>query len=260
MSQADFLALAAGVTLGGMTLLWLVSLALRNSGIVDVYWGIAFVILAWLGVAFGEGNADRRLLMATMVTIWGCRLAIRIGMRNLGKPEDFRYAAWRTAAGSSWWWRSLFKVFWLQGAVATVVALPVIAVAVGATPEHLTVSDGLGAFVWAVGLAFEAVGDLQLDRFKADGSNRGRIMDRGLWAWTRHPNYFGDALLWWGLGLVGLLTPWGIPALIGPALMTWVLVAGSGVAMLERSMVNRPGWDTYSQRTSVFIPRPPRKP
>lgn len=258
MDSIPFALLATAGVMGGMTLLWLVSLVIRDSGIVDVFWGMAFVIVAWLGVVAGSGSLERRWLLATLVSIWGLRLSPRIGRRNLGKPEDFRYAAWREAAGRAWWWRSLFKVFWLQGAVAMVVALPLIAGATGGTPTTLTIVDLLGVVVWMVGLTFEAVGDFQLDRFRRDASKRGSILDTGLWRWSRHPNYFGDALLWWGFGIIGVLTPLGIPALLGPALMSFLLVKVSGVAMLERAMSARPGWDLYASRTNAFLPRPPR--
>lgn len=256
--MSAYLATVILAVMGGMAVLWLVSLALKDSGIVDVVWGLVFVVMAWIGVAMGTGVQSRRLMLALMVTIWGLRLAIRIGRRNFGKPEDFRYAAWRREAGDAWWWRSLFKVFWLQGVVALVVALPLMAAAVGETPEGLTLLDYLGALIWLVGLGFESIGDAQLDRFKADPANRGTIIRNGLWRYTRHPNYFGDALLWWGFGVVALLTPWGVPALVGPALMSFLLVKVSGVAMLERAMSSRPGWDEYAQRTNAFIPWFPR--
>jgi steroid 5-alpha reductase family enzyme len=258
MEPIPFALLATACVMGGMTLLWLVSLILRDSGIVDVFWGMAFVIVAWLGVAAGTGALERRWVLAMLVSVWGLRLCIRIGRRNLGKPEDFRYAAWREAAGPAWWWRSLFKVFWLQGAVAMVVALPLLAGATGTTPATLTPVDLLGIAVWMIGFAFEAIGDLQLDRFRADPSNRGTILDTGLWRWSRHPNYFGDALLWWGFGIIAVLTPMGLPALLGPALMSFLLIKVSGVAMLERAMSTRPGWDAYASRTNAFLPRPPR--
>lgn len=256
--MSAYLATVVLAVMGGMAVMWLVSLALKDSGIVDVVWGLVFVVVAWIGVAMGTGVESRRLMLAAMVTIWGLRLAIRIGRRNLGKPEDFRYAAWRREAGDAWWWRSLFKVFWLQGVVALVVALPLMAAAVGKTPEGLTLVDYLGALIWLVGLGFESIGDAQLDRFKADPANKGRIIRSGLWRYTRHPNYFGDALLWWGFGVVALLTPWGVPALVGPALMSFLLVKVSGVAMLERAMSSRPGWDEYARRTNAFIPWFPR--
>lgn len=256
--MSAYLATVVLAVMGGMAVMWLVSLALKDSGIVDVVWGLVFVVVAWIGVAMGTGVESRRLMLAAMVTIWGLRLAIRIGRRNLGKPEDFRYAAWRREAGDAWWWRSLFKVFWLQGVVALVVALPLMAAAVGKTPEGLTLVDYLGALIWLVGLGFESIGDAQLDRFKADPANKGTIIRSGLWRYTRHPNYFGDALLWWGFGVVALLTPWGVPALVGPALMSFLLVKVSGVAMLERAMSSRPGWDEYARRTNAFIPWFPR--
>ena len=138
--------------------------------------------------------------------------------------------------------------------MAIIVAAPLLAAATSTTPEGLTVVDALGVLVWLTGITFEAVGDWQLDRFKADPANRGKLMDRGLWATTRHPNYFGDALLWWGYGVIALLTPWGIPALLGPALMTFLLVRVSGVAMLEKAMASRPGWAEYAARTNAFVP------
>jgi steroid 5-alpha reductase family enzyme len=260
MEGSSFFLLSTAVVMTAVTLLWLLSLAIRDSSIVDIAWGMLFVLVAWLGVAVGPGDPTRRWLVAVLVTVWGIRLSVRIGRRNIGRPEDFRYAAWRERAGNAWWWRSLFKVFWLQGAVAVVVSLPLVAVAVGTTPEGLTAIDILGIAVWLTGFGFEAVGDHQLDRFKANPANRGGIIETGLWRYTRHPNYFGDALLWWGLGVIGLLTPWGLPALVGPALMTFLLVRVSGVAMLESSMSTRPGWDRYAASTSAFIPRPPRPP
>jgi len=154
---------------------------------------------------------------------------------------------------------SLFTVFLLQGAIMFVVSLPIQVAGAGSTPMRLGVWDGLGATLWLVGFAFETIGDAQLARFKTDPENRGAVMDRGLWRYTRHPNYFGDATLWWGLGLIGVAAPWGWAALAGPVVMTFMLVRVSGVAMLEKSIVERrPGYAEYVRRTSAFLPLPPK--
>ena len=243
-----------------MAVVWLVSVAVRNASIVDVVWGPAIWLVATVALVLGPGLFDRRLLVFALVGTWAARLGVHIGRRNLGKGEDYRYAAWREKYGPGYWWISLFQVFWLQGALLLVVSLPVQAAGVGETPASLGVLDWLGAAVWTVGFAFEAVGDVQLDRFRGDPANRDKVMDHGLWRYTRHPNYFGDAVVWWGIGLVGLATPWGWWALAGPVLMTFLLVRVSGVAMLEKTIgERRPGYAEYVRRTSAFLPLPPRK-
>ena len=251
---------SAAVVGVAMFTLWLVSVAVRDVSIVDVAWGPAMWLVAVLALALGTGVFERRLLVFALVGIWGFRLAIHVGRRNRGRGEDDRYVAFRERFGSGYWWISLFQVFLLQGALALVVSLPVQAAGVGARPATLGVLDGLGTVVWAIGLVFEAVGDAQLARFAGDPANRGSVLDRGLWRYTRHPNYFGDAVLWWGIGLIGLATPWGWWALAGPALMTFLLVRVSGVAMLERTIgERRPGYAGYVRRTSAFVPLPPKR-
>jgi len=252
---------ALAASLGFMTLVWAISVPLRNASIVDVVWGPAFVLVAALGLALGEGSFPRRLLLLVLVGIWGARLAVHIFRRNLGKGEDPRYRAFREKYGAErYWWFSLFQVFWLQGLLAWVISLPLQLAAVGTTPDGLTLVDAIGIALWVIGFMFEAVGDLQLDRFKADPANRGQVMDRGLWRYTRHPNYFGDATLWWGYGLIALLVPWGWAGLMGPVVMTFLLLRVSGVALLERDMVERrPGYREYVRRTSAFVPLPPRR-
>jgi len=244
-----------------MAVVWLVAVAVHNVSIVDVVWGPAIWLVAAVALGLGPGVLERRLLVFALVGVWAVRLAVHIGRRNHGKGEDYRYAAWRVRYGPGYWWISLFQVFWLQGALLLVVTLPVQAAGAGETPASLGVLDWLGAAVWAVGFLLEALGDAQLDRFKADPANRDKVMDRGLWRYTRHPNYFGDAVVWWGLGLVGLATPWGWWALVGPVVMTFLLVRVSGVAMLEKTIVERrPGYAEYVQRTSAFFPLPPKRP
>jgi steroid 5-alpha reductase family enzyme len=254
------LALATIVLL--MTATWVVSVVVRNASIVDVVWSLTFLAVAVAGLAVGEGLGARRALVFALVAIWAVRLAVHIGVRNHGKGEDFRYRAFRERYGPErYWWVSLFQVFWLQGLLAFIVSLPLQVVAAGRTPESLTWADAVGLGLWIVGFGFEVVGDAQLAAFRRDPANAGTVMDRGLWRYTRHPNYFGDATLWWGYGAIGLLTPWGWLALSGPLVMTLMLLKVSGVAMLERTIAaRRPGYEAYVQRTSAFVPMPPRRP
>jgi len=255
------LMLATAVAVVGMMVgVWLLSLAVRDASIVDSFWGPGFVLVAAVALALGPGVLERRQLLFALVAVWGVRLAVHITRRNWGRGEDFRYQGFRARWGDRFWWVSLFTVFLLQAVLLLVVSLPLQVAGAGATPASLGPLDGVGVALWLVGFAFEAVGDAQLARFKADPANRGSVMDRGLWRYTRHPNYFGDAVLWWGIGVIALPTPWGWAALVGPALMTFLLVRVSGVAMLERSIADRrPGYAEYVRRTSAFVPRPPRE-
>ena len=260
MSTAALLAVEAGLVVVLVTALWAVSVALRDTSIVDVFWGSGFVVVAWIGFPLADGSDARRLLLAALVTVWGLRLTVYLARRNLGKGEDHRYAAMRRRHGERWPLRSLFVVFWLQGALMWVVSLPVQVAMTDPTPAGLGILDWVGAAVWAVGLGFEAVGDAQLARFKADPANRGTVMDRGLWRYTRHPNYFGDFCVWWGIWLVALATGSAWWTVVGPVVMSVLLIRVSGVALLERSLSRRrEGYADYVARTSAFFPRPPRR-
>ncbi|MGC9360915.1 MAG: DUF1295 domain-containing protein [Anaerolineae bacterium] len=248
------------VILSYMTLLWIASLVLRNSSIVDIFWGAGFVMSAWLyhGLTPG-GLAARKWLLSTIVTIWGLRLSGYILWRNWGKPEDFRYAKWREENGSSWWWRSYLKVFLLQGLLMWVISAPLLGAQLSATHGHLIWLDIVGLLVWATGFFFEAVGDWQLARFKADPANKGKVLNRGVWRYTRHPNYFGDTTQWWGYYLIALAGGawWSI---FSPIIMTGLLLKVSGVALLEKTLkTTKPAYADYVARTSAFIPLPPKK-
>lgn len=241
-----------------MTLLWLISLAIKNSSIVDIFWGIGFIVIAWFVFANALGYLPRKQLIAILVTIWGLRLAVHIGIRNWGKPEDPRYAKWRDESGSRWWWISFFKVFLLQGVLMWIISTPIIAAETSGFPAILTPLDMIGVLLWAFGLLFESIGDFQLMHFKADPSNRGKILTAGLWKYTRHPNYFGESVLWWGYYVIALAASawWTI---FSPIIMTYLLVKVSGVAMLERMMKHKPGYEEYIQQTQSFIPWFPKK-
>jgi len=249
-----------GVTLAMMFLLWLVSLAIKNASIVDIFWGAGFAVIALVTCWLTNGYWYRKLVIVALATSWGMRLAIYIGSRNTGKGEDFRYKAMRERHGDQFPLVSLLTVFGLQGVLMWVISLPLQVAQLSSEPARLTWLDFVGTALWAVGLLFEAVGDLQLARFKSNASNKGKVMDRGLWAYTRHPNYFGDALLWWGFFFIALATPHGWWTVISPAIMTTLLMKVSGVALLEKTLVKtRPEYRDYVQRTSAFFPMPPKR-
>jgi steroid 5-alpha reductase family enzyme len=241
-----------------MVALWLVSLARRDASIVDSFWGIGFVVLAWLYFAAEAAGATRSILTATLVTIWGVRLSLHIFTRNRGSGEDYRYAAMREKWGQNFWWMSLCIVFGLQGALMMVIAMPLYTAA-RAPQTALGVIDGIGFAVFATGLLFEVIGDWQLKRFKTDAANRGQTLRTGLWRYTRHPNYFGDALLWWGIYLIGGVGSGAAWTAMSPLLMTVLLMRVSGVPLLEERMrATRPDFADYAASTSGFFPWPPK--
>jgi steroid 5-alpha reductase family enzyme len=258
--SAHPLAASALLLAGSMVALWLLSLPLKNASIVDAWWGAAFAVAAW-GATLAAGvplGSPRTALTLAMVTAWAARLSLHLLIRNAGHGEDPRYAAMRRGHGARFWWVSLFTVFLLQAALAWLISLPVQLAALRGGP--LGPLDGVAGLVFLVGLAFESLGDLQLTRFRADPKNRGRALDTGLWRYTRHPNYFGDALLWWGFGLLGVAAgaPW---TLFAPALMTFLLLRVSGVALLEKDIAERrPAYRDYVRRTNAFLPWFPRAP
>ena len=258
------LALAAGVVAALMLACWLISLWLRDASIVDPMWPLLFVGIAWAawlgaGRAGESAGGARHAVLLAMVTVWGLRLAVHLAARKWGEPEDYRYVAMRRRWQPFALW-SLLIVFGLQGALATVVSLPLQAVLGAGDGPALGWLDWAGMALWATGLTFEAVADRQLARFKADEANRGLVLDSGLWRYSRHPNYFGDCLVWWGMYLAAASAGayWTI---IGPVLMTVLLLRVSGVALLERTIgKRRPGYAEYVARTSAFVPLPPRSP
>ena len=259
MSLIILFANAFLVILGLMSALWLLSLVLKNASIVDIFWGTGFVILAWVYFLLSpDGFLLRKVLTAVLVSLWGLRLSLHILARNWGKPEDFRYQVWRREAGASWWWRSFFKVFLLQGMLMWIISAPLLAAQVSPAPGRLTILDLLGLLFWAIGFFFEAVGDLQLARFKANPANKGRVMDRGVWRFSRHPNYFGDASQWWGYYLFAA-SAGGWWTIFSPVLMTLLLLRVSGVTLLEKTLESRPGYREYIETTPAFIPWLPRK-
>lgn len=244
-----------GALLAASTLAWLASVRRRDVSIVDICWGPGFALAAWLYCAMCDAVEPRPLLVAALVTLWGVRLAAHIYLRHRGQAEDPRYVAIRRRHGEPFWWRSLFIVFWLQAALAWFISLPIFAVAYGRGPAAVTAADVAGVLLFAIGFAFETIGDYQLERFRSLPANRGRVLDTGLWRYTRHPNYFGDALLWWGLYLIAASAPGAWLMVASPLLMTFLLLRVSGVTLLERGLVaSKPAYADYIARTSPFLP------
>ncbi len=224
--------------------------------VVDVAWGLGFVAVAAVSAVLGSGDPTRRWLLLALVAIWGLRLSWHIHRKTAGKGEDPRYTDLLRGATLG---QVVRKVFVLQAFLTLFISFPLqLSAVTGPTPKPLLAVGALGVAVWLLGVVFEALGDHQLQAFKADPANRGAIMDRGLWAWTRHPNYFGDACVWWGLWLV-TITGWVPLITVGsPLLMTYFLVDVSGARLTEKYMKDRPGFGEYQRRTAYFVPRPPR--
>jgi len=259
MDFGSVMVASAGAIAALMLAAWLASLALRDASIVDIVWGLGFIVAAWVSFAVADGSDARRLLVVTLVTLWGLRLAIHLARRNIGKGEDHRYQAMRRRHGSRFPLVSLYLVFGLQGLLMWIVSLPVQAAQVPDSPSGLVALDFAGIALWCLGMFFETVGDLQLARFKSDPANGEKVMDRGLWRYSRHPNYFGDFCVWWGLYLIALATGDAWWSVAGPLVMSVLLLRVSGVTLLERHLKRaRPGYEDYARRTSEFFPRPPR--
>jgi steroid 5-alpha reductase family enzyme len=252
--QAYLIALAAMAAAAFLT--WLLSLLRRDVSIVDSLWSLMFLIGLGAYMLATDGLGPRATLMYLLVAAWSLRLSVYITVRNHGQPEDRRYQAIRANNEPHFWLKSLYIVFGLQAFLAWVICLPAIAAVSGQTPPGPL--DYAGVALWVVGMFFEVVGDYQLSRFRRERSSRDEVLDTGLWRYTRHPNYFGEAVLWWGIYLIALSAGawWTVFA---PLLMTFLLLKVSGVALLEKDIADRrPAYRDYIQRTRAFFPGPPR--
>ncbi|MEA5000034.1 MAG: DUF1295 domain-containing protein [Candidatus Limiplasma sp.] len=239
-------------------LFFVLGTALRNNGVVDIGWGIGFVVVAWLMLLLRLPFSLARLTVTLLITLWGVRLFTHILRRNRGKPEDFRYANFRRSWGKWVVPRAFLQVYMLQGLFMWIISLPVILLE-GAAPLRHAWLYVLGLLVFAAGFYFEAAGDAQLARFLRNPANKGKIMDAGLWRLTRHPNYFGESVMWWGIFLISLGGGASLVAILSPITITLLLLFVSGVPLLERAMQNRPGYAEYAARTSIFFPWFPHK-
>lgn len=253
------LILTAGVAIFVfMAAVFVLAQRLKNNGIVDIAWGLGFIVVTAV-LFLREPLLDpARALETALVLVWGLRLSTHIFSRNWGKAEDFRYAKMREDWGKAVVVKSFVFIFMSQGLLMLVVSLP-ITVVFSSPVRPLAALNIVGALVFAAGFAFEVVGDRQLAAHIRNPANKGRLMTRGLWATTRHPNYFGEATLWWGIGLIALPSANGWIALLGPLAITLLLLFVSGVPLLERKYAGRPDWEAYKARTSMFVPWFPKK-
>lgn len=242
------------------TLIWVISVYLKDASIVDIFWGAGFILVSAFYFLITETFYARKFIMIAMVLIWGLRLSVHIMWRNMGKEEDFRYRKFRKKYGMRrYWWFSYFQVFLLQGFVLWLVSAPLLAVQYFTEDGILGIIDYVAVGVWLIGFLWESIADWQLLQFKSKSENEGKIMKTGLWKYSRHPNYFGDVLVWWGFGLLSVAAGSYIP-LLSSVLMTYILIKVSGISMLEKTLLQtKPGYSEYIKTTSAIIPWFPKK-
>lgn len=241
-----------------MSLIFLIALIRKRNDIVDIAWGLGFIVLAWFNFFMQAGYSPRQLLVTILITIWGARLAFYIGGRNAKKKEDFRYAQWRKDWGKYWIIRSYFQIFMLQGFFMLLIASPVFFLHTNQQPRLFWL-DMVGLSLWFIGLFFEAVGDAQMSSFKANPENKGKVITTGLWRYTRHPNYFGEVTIWWGIFLIVISATSIWLALISPVTITFLLLKVSGIPMLETKYKDNLEFQKYAQHTSAFFPWFPKR-
>ncbi len=257
LGAVPFTLLAVVVVLGGT---FLVALRLGRHAVVDVAWGLGFAAIAVAAFLASEGAGDGLIsgFALVLTVVWGVRLAVHIGLRSRGHGEDPRYVELLGKAPGNPQLFALRRIYLTQGVVMWFVSLPV-QVAMF-TQGEANAATWIGVLLWVVGFTFETVGDLQLTRFRNDPTTDGQVLDTGLWRYTRHPNYFGDACVWWGLSLIAFSSWPGILTILSPLAMTWLLAKGTGKPLLEKDMSSRrPGYADYVRRTSGFVPLPPKK-
>ena len=243
-----------------MTLLWVVSIIVKNVSIVDLFWGLGFVLTAGFYFFKTEGSDLRKIILIHLVSIWGIRLSVYLAWRNIGKGEDFRYRQFRKNYGEKrYWWISFFHTFLLQGILMWLISAPLLGAQYYGQNKPLRVIDVIGILLWITGFYFETAGDYQLAQLKADAGNKGKVIDKGLWHYTRHPNYFGDSAVWWGYGILCLASGSYFP-LLGSLLMTALIIKVSGVSLLEKSLKEqKPQYKEYIEKTSAFLPWFPKQ-
>jgi steroid 5-alpha reductase family enzyme len=258
MVVIDTLGTASLILFFYMTALFLLAVIRHDNSIADVAWGPGFILVAWTTLFLSGYFTPRQLIAGILILIWGLRLAVRIYLRNQGKGEDVRYRQWRERWGKSFIIRSYLQVFMLQGCILLLNIAPVLVINTYDS-GNLGFLDLLGVILWVMGFFFESLSDWQLDQFTKDPSSRGKIMDRGLWRYSRHPNYFGEVTMWWALYVLALSVPWGWISIIGPLTITATILFVSGIPMTEKLMESNPAFAAYKKRTSVFIPWFPKE-
>jgi len=250
----NLLGIVALIILVYVHLVFVIALVIKDNSIMDIAWGSGFVIVSLILLFSTDLISIRQLIITGLITLWGARLSGYIYVRNRNRGEDHRYKNWREKWGDNWVFRSYLQVFLLQGVIMVILSLPLIRIA-SAQPQPLTVLDFIGILLWAVGFTFETVGDYQLRKFKSKPENNDKIMTSGLWRYTRHPNYFGESVLWWGIGFLAISTPLGWLTLVSPLTITILLLQVSGVTMLEKKYKDNLEYQQYKLRTPAFFPK-----
>lgn len=238
------------------TLIFFLALVFKRNDIADISWGTSFILIVLLTLFLTNSNSYKFLIILVLVLIWGIRLAVRIFIRNRGRKEDFRYKKIREETkGLVFYVRTFLQVYMLQGLLAVVVCLPIIVTGFYKSP--LSLISVLGVFVWVIGFFFESVGDYQLDKFKKNENNKGKVLQTGLWTYSRHPNYFGEITMWWGIFLISLPSLWVI-TFLSPLVITLLITKISGIPLLEKHYEGNLEFEEYKKHTSVLIPLPKR--
>lgn len=241
--------------LGFMTFVWIISIILKNSSIVDFFWGLGFIMVSVVSIFLSQIVCLKNYLVLIMVSLWGSRLAIHILIRNWGKGEDYRYQNFRKKAGKNWWIISLFKVFMLQGAILFIISLGIQYINLSLNNLNISIINIIGIFIFLTGFLCESISDIQLYRFVNTKDNNGKVINKGLWKYSRHPNYFGESLIWWGIFFFAIISFESLILIISPLLITFLIYKVSGVKMLEKDLVKQiPGYKNYMDTTSAFIP------
>ena len=233
-------------------LTWIISVIKKDVSIVDSLWPVFFIILALYAYSITDIESIKSKLVVVLVAIWALRLSLYITMRHWGHEEDHRYQAIRKNSDPGFKYKSLYMIFSFQAIVAWIVSLPLF-YAINTSVRELTTIDYIGLTLWCTGMLFESVADYQLWKFKQLESNKGKVLTEGLWAYSRHPNYFGEFLVWWGFFCFALSTA-NFIAIVSPLLMTYLLLKFSGVSLLEKTMILKPGYETYMKNTNAFLP------
>ncbi|MBC7981735.1 DUF1295 domain-containing protein [Candidatus Parcubacteria bacterium] len=237
-----------------MNIWFIVSLVKKRNDIADVAWGLGFIALTLLSFwARDYESGLRGMLVLMLVGVWGLRLAYHIYKRNKGKTEDYRYLAWRQEWGTWFYIRSYFQVYILQGILLFLIVLPVLVINKN-MENSIGIVDGIGLIIWIIGFVFESVGDRQLAVFIKNPENKGKLMKEGLWKYTRHPNYFGEVTMWWGIWIISLSADMVWFSVLGPLTITILILKISGIPLLEKKMKENPDFAEYASKTSMFIP------
>jgi len=236
-----------------MSLIFVIACLIKDNSIVDIAWGSGFILVALESFFLEPGFVTRQILVTALIFIWGTRLATHIAIRKRGRGEDFRYAKWRKEWNKWFFIRSFFQIYMLQGFLLLIIAYPIILIN-HSQKEGIEFLDILGLFIWAIGFFFEAVGDYQLLKFKKKPENKGKIINQGLWRLTRHPNYFGETAMWWGIFLMALSLRNGWTSIVSPLMITFLLLKVSGITMLEKKYVGNKEFEEYAKRTNAFFP------